>query len=162
MAIAASGFQAVSSITGGISQNKASKAEADLQAQQGKIALDEAQTNATNEAYNQNQQIGQQRLAYLANGVSLEGSPSLVLAESKKYGQSQVDSILKSGAAKYNLAQQEAAITRNKGRAALIAGITEGVGTIGTAAGSAYKSGMFDPTKKINQQSVNKNEGIMG
>lgn len=126
---AATAFSAVSSVVGGISAQSAANQNAKLQEEQGGIALAESKVNATNEAYNQNEAIGKQRLAFLANGVSLEGSPSIVQDQATKYGQTQVNSILNQGAAQYNLAQKQAAITKNQGRAALIAGVAQGVGT---------------------------------
>ena len=137
-------FNAVTSVAGGISAASSANANAKIQEQQGQVALDEAKVNATNEAYNQNQTIGNQRLAFLANGVSLEGSPAIVQAQAQKYGQTQVDSILKQGAAQYNLAQQQAAVTKNQGRAALIAGVASGVSTEAQGAYGLYKGGAFD------------------
>jgi hypothetical protein len=136
-ALALAGVQAVGSIYGGVSAEQAANQEASLQQQQGNIALQESQVNANNEAFNQTQAVQNQRLAFLANGVSLEGSPSLVLAQSKAYGQTQVNSILNQGAAQYNLAQEEAQITKNQGRAALISGILGA----GSAAVKGYSSG---------------------
>lgn len=131
------------SIAGGIGGMNSANQEANLQKQQGEIALQESQVNANNEAFNQTQQVQKQRLAFLANGVSLEGSPSLVLAQSKAYGQSQVNSILNQGAAQFNLAQESAAITQNKGRSALIGGIAEGVGMAAGGVSAATKAGLF-------------------
>ena len=128
---------AASSIYSGFAGKSAYDAEGNLERQQADIAASEAQVNAKNEAFNQTQAVQNQRLAFLANGVTLEGSPALVLEESKKYGQGQVDAILRQGAAKKALAYSEATITQNKGRAALI-------GSIASAASSGYKSGMFD------------------
>lgn len=142
------GFSAVSSIAGGISAQSTANQQAKLQEQQGGIELDEAKTNATNEAFNQTQAQEKQKLAFLANGVSLEGSPSAVLAQSKTYGQTQVDAILKQGAAQYNLAQENAAVTKNQGRAALIAGFGQAVSTTAGGAETGYKAGIFDTTKK--------------
>ena len=128
---------AVGSIYGGIAANSAAQSEAALQRQQGDIAVAEAKTNAQNEAYNQTQAVQRQRLAFLGNGVSLEGSPALVLAKSKEYGQSQVDAILTQGANRQSLAYGEAAITANKGRTALIGGLLQ-------AGSKGYSSGLFD------------------
>lgn len=122
---AAMGMSIAGPILGGISAQKAANDNAKLQEQQGGIALAEANANAENEAFNQTQKVGNQRIAFLANGVSLEGSPSAVLKSSKAYGQSQVNSILRQGTAQYNLAQANAQITKNQGRAALIAGIAK-------------------------------------
>lgn len=143
-------FSAVSSIGSGMSAQSAANAQAKLQEEQGGIALKESQTNATNEAYNQSQAVGKQRLAFLANGVSLEGSPAMVLEESRRYGQSSVQAILDQGAANYNLAQKSAAVTRNQGRAAMIAGLTQAVSTTATGAGTLYKAGAFDAPAKPN------------
>ena len=107
---------AAGSIYSGFAANSAANSEASLQRQQGEIAASEAQVNAKNEAFNQTQAVQNQRLAFLANGVTLEGSPALVLEESKKYGQGQVDAILRQGAAKKALGYAEADISKNKGR----------------------------------------------
>lgn len=125
---------AISQVAGGIGANAAAGQEAELQKQQGQIALNESQVNANNAAYNYSQQVQNQKLGFLASGVSLEGSPTMVVAASKAYAQTQVQSILNEGAAQYNLAQEQAAITTNKGRAALIAGISQGMSTEATAA----------------------------
>ena len=145
---AATAFSAVSSIGGGFAAQSAANTQAKLQEQQGQIALDQAKVNATNEAYNQTEAVGNQRLAFLANGVSLEGSPSEVLKASTAYGQSSVNAILKQGAAQFTLAQQNAAVTRNQGRAALIAGFGQAIGTTASGVGDLFKAGAFDPQKK--------------
>lgn len=137
-------FGATSSVVGGFSANSAANQEAKLQQQQGGIALAEAQANAQNETFNQNQAVGKQRLAFLANGVTLEGSPSMVIDQSTKYGQQQVDSILKHGTAVDSLAIASAAQTRNQGRAALIGGIGQAISTTATGTNSLYKAGAFD------------------
>lgn len=140
----ATAFGAISSTIGGFSAMSAANTEAGLQRQQGSIALSEAQTDAQNEAYNQTQAVGKQQLAFLANGVSLEGSPSAVVKASTAYGQTQVQSILNRGAAQDSLAIAQASQTQNQGRAALIAGISQGIGSVATGAGNLYKAGAFD------------------
>lgn len=128
------------SVAGGIGGMQAANQEAQLQKQQGDIALQESQVNANKAAFNETQAVQKQRLAFLANGVSLEGSPTAVLAASKSYAQTQVNSILDQGAAQYNLAQESAAVTENKGRAALIADVAQGVGQGATASAQYTKS----------------------
>lgn len=132
------------SIAGGVGQMQAANKEAAFQQEQGAIALKESQVNADNAAFNLTQQVQNQRLAFLANGVSLEGSPTAVLAASKAYGQTQVNSILNQGAAQYNLAQKQAANTKNAGRAALIGGIASAITNVAGAGSKAYQSGLFD------------------
>jgi hypothetical protein len=125
---------AISQVASGIGGMGAATQESELEKQQGEIALNESQINANNAAYNYTQQVQGQRVGFLASGVSLEGSPTLVLAASKSYAQTQVQSILNEGAAKYNLAQEEAANTINKGRAGIISGIMQGISTEASAA----------------------------
>lgn len=142
----ATAFGAVSSVIGGFSANSAANREAALQEQQGALALSEAQANARNVAFNETQAVGKQQLSFLANGVTLEGSPSAVVKASTAYGQEQVDSLLKQGAAQDSLALAQASQTRNQGRAALIAGIAQGVGTTASGVSGLYKAGAFDST----------------
>lgn len=142
------GVSAISSITGGIAANTSAQREASLQRQQGDVAFQESQVNANNEAFNQTQAVQRQKLAFLANGVTLEGSPTEVLASSKGYGQSSVDAILNQGAAQKNLAYGQAANTADKGRAALLSGVLSGVGTGIKGGVEAYQAGMLDPSKK--------------
>lgn len=139
-------FSAATSVAGGFQANSAAKRLAQLQEQQGQLAFEESQVNATNEAFNQRQAVGNQRLAFLANGVTLEGSPSLVLNESTKYGQAQVNSILRQGKARKSLAMAEAVQTRNQGRTALISGIASGTSTL--IQGSSVLGGKKVPIKE--------------
>lgn len=149
---AATVVSATSSIIGGVSANQAAGSEAALQRQEGAIANQQAQTNATNEAFNQNVAVGRQQISFLANGVSLEGSPSIVVNESTKYGQSQVDSILRQGAASKALADAQATQTQNQGRAALLAGIMQGVGSTAKGGYQLYQAGAFDKNTSISDQ----------
>ena len=75
--------------------------------------------------------------------MSLEGSPTKVLAASKGYAQTQVQSILNQGAAQYNLAQEQGAQTINQGRAALISSIASGASSVAGAGSKAYQAGLF-------------------
>ncbi len=147
LAVAAAGFAGVEAIAGGFSANSAAQQEAQLQQQQADLALKNSQQNATVEAYNATQLVQRQKVAYLANGVSLEGSPSMVLKNTTNLSQQNVQAILDRGTAEYNLGMEQKAQTLNKGRAALIGGIAGGVGTFATAAGAASKAGMFDAPK---------------
>lgn len=160
LAVAAAGFGAVSSVMGGASANSAAKQEAGLQRQQADLALKNANDNAAVEAYNDTQLVQRQKVAFLANGVTLEGSPAEVLKNTTTQSQQNVQAILDRGVNEYNLGQAQADQTRNKGRAALVAGIAKGVTDVGLAAAAGYQSGMFDPTKSVS--SIPKPEGILG
>lgn len=132
------------SVYGGVQQNKQAKAEAALQQRQADIAYEESKVNATNEAFNQTQAVQRQKLAFLSSGVTLEGSPLMVLEQSRQYGQSQVDAILRQGQAQKDLGYEQAKITKNAGRAALIGGTLKGVSQLGSAAVDLNKAGAFD------------------
>ena len=144
LAVIGTAVSAAGSIYGGMAANSAAKREAAQEREQGALALQESRINASNEAFNQTQAVQRQRLAFLSNGVTLEGSPAMVLEQSRAYGQQQVDSILRQGTARYDLAGKSAANTENKGRAALIGGYMSAAGTVGSAAGSAYNAGLLD------------------
>lgn len=141
LAIAA--VSGAASVAGGIAGQSAADTEAKQQEAQGGIALQEANTNANLESTNLTTQVQNQKLQFLANGVSLDGSPSKVLAASKTYAQTQVQSILNQGAAQYNLAQEQGAETKNQGRAALIGSITGALASTAGAGSKAYQAGLF-------------------
>jgi hypothetical protein len=141
LAIAA--ISGATSIAGGIAGESAANTEAKQQEAQGGIALQEANTNANLETTNLTTQVQNQQLQFLANGVSLDGSPSKVIAASKNYAQTQVQSILNEGAAQFNLAQEQGAETKNQGRAALIGSIAGAASSVAGAGSKAYQAGLF-------------------
>lgn len=132
--LAAAGGQ----IAGGIAANKAANENAGLQEEQAQIALDEANRAAELKSIERRRFLATQRMAYLANGVSIVGTPGIVQGDTFNEFQMEIDAIRKSGVARFGLGMKEAAITRSTGRAQLISGIMSGVGTVGTA---AYKYG---------------------
>lgn len=133
--VAAAGGQ----ILGGIAANDAAKSQANLQQEQAKIALDEANRNAELKADERRRFLAKQRMAYLANGVSLAGTPGLVQEDTFKQFQMEIDALRKSGVAEFGLGMKQAAITKTTGRAQLISGFTSAIGTLGTT-GYQYKT----------------------
>jgi len=111
VALAAIGtaVSAGASVIGGIQQKNA----ADDQAA---AAQKESELRARAEARENIALESRQRVAFLNSGVSLEGSPLLVLEESRRRGSENVGSILQSG-------QTQASSLRASGRSALIGGI---------------------------------------
>lgn len=144
MAVIGATVGAVSSVSSGFAANAAAKQEAGLQQQQADLALKNSQDNAEVEAANATQFVQRQKVAYLANGVTLEGSPSMVVKNTRDQSQKNVQAILDRGTAEYNLGMGQKAQTLSKGRAALIGGILGGVTDVASGVTSAYKSGMFD------------------
>lgn len=139
--LAATAAAGAGQIYSGISANAAASEKAGLQEEQARIALSESEREATQKADERRRFLAQQRMAYLASGVSLAGTPGIVQGDTFNEFQQEIDAIRKSGVAQYGLQLREAAGTRSSGRASLISGIFSGVGTIGSG---LSKSGIFD------------------
>ncbi len=144
LAVGSSLVSAAGSIAGGFSANSAAKQEANLQRDQANLALKNANDNAEVYAYNATDFVQRQKVSYLANGVTLEGSPTDVLQNTTTQSQKNVQAILDRGAAEYNLGMRSAAQTQAKGRAALIGGLIQGGTSLVSGGLEASKAGMFD------------------
>ena len=125
-------LSAGASIIGGIQQSR----EAQKQAQR---AQQETELQARAEARENIAFEKRQKLAFLKSGVSLEGSPLLVLAETRRRGSENVGAILETG-------RTRAKGVAASGRQALIGGFSQGLSTAaggfsgfggGTTAGGA-------------------------
>lgn len=120
-------------IYSGYQANQSAKREASAMEAEGELAQQEADAEAAAHASDVRKFARTQSLSFLKNGVTLEGSPLLVLDETLTQGQNEVDSITKSGNAQRNLYNQRAANTRREGRAQLIGGIIGGAASAGTS-----------------------------
>lgn len=161
LAVGATALGAEQSIIGGMNADSAAKQEAALQRDQASLALKNAQDNASVEAYNDTQLVQRQKVAFLANGVTLEGSPAEVLKNTTTMSQQNVQAILDRGVAQYNLGQREAAQTQAKGRTALLAGLATAGTDVVKGASDAYKSGIFD-SKTTTTKTTPRIEGVDG
>lgn len=141
--IAAAVVSAGASVAGGISANNAAKREAGLLNDQAGLAQNEAQAEAQRRANEVRKFQRTQKLAFLKNGVTLEGSPLLVLDDTIREGQQEVDAIVNRGTATARYYRESAAITKNKGRAALIGGIGSAASSMIGAYGVGKTAGMF-------------------
>lgn len=113
-------ISAFSSILGGIMQNTQASNEADRIKQQAQIALAESRQAAAQRAYDVTKFQSEQAHKFASSGITLEGSPAIVLEETRRLGQQEVDALTRSGNAKYNLMMIQAGQTKNAGRNALI------------------------------------------
>lgn len=136
----------------GMEANKAAKAQASQIEEQAAIAKAESDRAAAQRDVERRRFLAEQRMAYLASGVSLEGTPMIVQGDTWSEFQQEIEAIRRSGAAQYGFSMKEAATTRNTGRAQLVSGILSGVGTAGLG---AYKAGAFTkaPTTTTTTQS---------
>lgn len=128
---------AFSALLGGFAQNSAANTEANSIQSQAQIALQESRQAAAQRAYDVTKFQSEQAHTYASSGITLEGSPALVLEETRRLGQQEVDALTRSGNAKYNLMMTQAQQTRNAGRAALIGAFAK----TGQSALSAYTMG---------------------
>jgi flagellar biosynthesis component FlhA len=119
-------------IMAGVSANQSAKEQATQQEEQGRIAQEEANRQADQKTEERRKFLAEQRMAYLANGVSLSGTPGIVQQDTWDQFTQEIDALRKSGAAKLGYYQTEANITKNTGRAQLTSGFMSGVGTLGT------------------------------
>ena len=136
--LAATAAGAAGQIASGFAANQAAKAQAGQLEEQARIARQESETAATQKETERRKFLAEQRMAYLANGVDLSGTPGIVQADTFKEFQMEIDALRNSGVAKFGAYTREAATTRNSGRAAIVSGLLEGVGTL---AMGAYQAG---------------------
>lgn len=136
-----------SSIIGGIQQQDAadqaaSAAEASS-IMAGKESARQAVAAANEEKTRADQVRRAQKLAYIKSGVSLEGSPLLVMEQTRQTGLSNVDEILSAGASSKTTALTEGRIKaqslKASGRQAFIQGISGGFSGLSSAAGMYSK-----------------------
>lgn len=78
--------------------------------------------------------LRRQKLAYLASGVTLQGSPLLVMEETRRKGQENIDEIMKSGsysgAAAISEGRINASNAKSAGRREFLSGITSAAGSL--------------------------------
>jgi hypothetical protein len=95
--------------------------------EQTRVAFKQAQVEGENAKTAERRQ----KLAYLASGVTLEGSPLLIMEETRRKGAENVDEILKAGDAASGALMQEGYNTKTalnlKGREAFSSGISSAV-----------------------------------
>jgi hypothetical protein len=144
--MAASAVSAVSSVVGGIQGMSEGKNQANIAMAQAEARGAESARVAEREArLTQEDAIAterRQKLAYMASGVTLEGSPLLVMEETRRKGQENVDEILRAGQASSAAALAEGRLqadaAKSAGRQSFISGLTGAAGT-GFNAYSALK-----------------------
>lgn len=125
IALISAGLQVGGSILGGIQQQEAYEDQAKIQEQQ-------AEEQARQLARENIQLEKAQKVAYLSSGVSLEGSPLLVMAEDRRIGQENIQNTLETG-------RTQASSLRKSGRQALIGGLVGGA-SAGAKSWYDYKS----------------------
>jgi len=128
---------AAGAVVGGIQARGAAEQQAsDTRAEatrQANLRQQEREQQARAEARENIALEKRQKLSFLKSGVSLEGSPLLLLAETRRKGTENVAAILKTGQTEATSLLRAGTFQSNqlksRGRQALIGGLTKGVGT---------------------------------
>lgn len=136
MAAIAAIIAAGASVAGGVMAKQSADKQASLQRQQAEIQKAEAMRAAKQKEEEVRKFKARQKMAFIKSGVTLMGTPTLVLDETQNKGDEEVRAIINRGYAQYQLGMSTADITKNEGRAALIGGIGSAAGTV---AGGAFK-----------------------
>lgn len=134
----------VSQLYAGYSANKSARREAGAMETQGALIQEEQDAEARRYAEDVRKFRSKQKLAFLANGVTLQGTPGLVMEETSRQGQEEVNAISRRGKAYSSLYYQKADIMRNEGRAGLIGGIGNAL-----SSGAWMYSAAQSPTKGL-------------
>ena len=141
--VAATAVSAGSQIYSGIQANKQAKKQATQLNQKADLALQESRIEATRKSEERTRFIAQQKVSFLANGLSLEGTPQAVFADTTNQYQQEIDAITRSGAADAAYYKSEASIAKSKGKTALISGVTGAVSTSLSSGLDLQKAGVF-------------------
>ncbi len=120
----------------GYSAYQSGQEQKDQYREQAAIARQEAETQATQKDTERRKTLAQQRMAYLANGVSISGTPLTVGEETSKEYQTEIDALRTSGANQYGSLMKQGASAANSGRTKLITSLF-------SSAGTAKKAKMF-------------------
>lgn len=115
----------VMDIFGGIQANQAYSTEAGMLQSQSNYALQQAAQDAQSKANDVRQFAADQQEQYASSGVTLEGTPAQVLADTRKRGQQEVNAISKRGAFQAQLMRTQANQYKSAGRSALLGGIAK-------------------------------------
>lgn len=140
--LASSALSAGASLLGGASGNKSSATEAGLLRAQGKQAMIESQFAAAQKAREVTKFQSMQAMQYASSGVTGQGTPALVMEDTRQQGQQEVDALIQHGQAIQNLYNMKASITAKSGRSSFLSGIMGALTTGFKGFSMAQKSGL--------------------
>ena len=111
-----------SAIYSGQQQKKAADSQADSLRRQAEVTKQESEISAQRKEKDRTRFLAEQKMAYLANGIGLAGTPQAVFTETFEEFQQEIDAIRRSGTAQANYYEGEANTRKSQGRAALVSG----------------------------------------
>lgn len=143
---AMTGIKVASSLVGGVQSFIAGKQsqslynqEADAQMREGQILAQEAQAAAEQKAREGGKVQSKQALQYASSGITLEGTPLLVMEETRHLAQQEVDALIQRGQAQAQIAAIRAAGIRTAGAVQAASGRNAMFGSLFTAAGQGIE-----------------------
>jgi hypothetical protein len=120
---AASAVQALSQVGQGFAGMQSANAEAGALEQQANITMQQAQYDAQQKRRSVLQEAADQSEQYANSGVTLEGTPSRILEDTRRQGQQEVNQIQKRGQYSAQLLRTQALRQKQAGRLSLFGGI---------------------------------------
>ncbi len=132
------GVGALSSVMGGMQQQTAANDQSEQVLASATMAGRESARQAASQAGREKESSERtrraQKLTYLSSGVSLDGSPLMMMEKTRQTGLDNVDEILSSGASASTSALAEGRIKaqslKSQGRQAFMSGISSGVSSL--------------------------------
>lgn len=124
MFLVSAGLQVASGFASYAQQKKADKAARNAANEQARLMEEDADRAALQERIEADKVRKTQKIAYLTSGVDLEGSPLLVMEETRNKGEENAKNIKESGYARAKLTREQGAV----GRASLIGTLSDTVG----------------------------------
>lgn len=133
---------AASSLFGGMQGQREGEQQSEYALASAAMAGKESARQASEAALQEKQAytdtMRRQKIAYLKSGVELEGSPLLVMEDTRRRGESNIDQILSSGASQYASSMMEGQLMSKKaktmGRSEFTKGITGALSQLTTLA----------------------------
>jgi hypothetical protein len=127
------GLSALATLAGGFAGMSAARDEASLLESQADLAREEGELEATAKAREVTRFQQRQAHMYASSGMTNEGTPALVMEETRRLGQQEVDMIRKATEARSNILRKKAGMTRKSGRNSFLSSIL-GAGSEGAQA----------------------------
>ncbi|MBT5303816.1 MAG: hypothetical protein HOL31_01900 [Candidatus Scalindua sp.] len=126
------GVSATASAASGVSAQRAFNQEADLTREQGDLQRAEAEEEAIRLDQESKAKRKKVAMSFVKGGVTLAGTPLLLLETQAEDDEAFSGSVKKRGAAQQRLAFKKGEVLESRGRAALIGGIGQSAGTLAT------------------------------
>jgi hypothetical protein len=123
------GLSSLFSILSGFQGLRAGRDEADAQRREADLKRLEAEREADRTAKIRSAERAKRSMAYIKSGVTLDGSPLIILEAQREEDKEEVKAIRQRGLAFQRLGYRRAALSESRGRSALIGGLGQAVFT---------------------------------